>query len=123
MKINRLSASSPGRSRAVAFDRLVWVVANAQSGNADFAQQAAETLESLDSTLRQAGSLPEHLLSVQVFLADIATKGVFDDAWGKWIAATGAGWPQRVCIEAGLTAGLLIEIQAVAARVDEPVSS
>ena len=115
--IERFAGSARGRSRAVAFDRLVWVVANSTRPGDDFAAQVNETLELLEQALREAGSARSALLSVQVYLVDMAQKPEFDARWNEWIGPA-ASWPQRVCIEAGLTAGLLVELQAIAARID-----
>ena len=114
--IDRWPASAPGRSRAVAFDRLVWIVANAAKEVVAFDDQATQTLERLAEGLTTAGSDRSLLLSVQIFLADMSTKPRFDALWDSWIGDRAADWPQRVCIEAGLTGSLLVEIQAVAAR-------
>jgi enamine deaminase RidA (YjgF/YER057c/UK114 family) len=75
-----------------------------------------ETLNSLDQTLRRSQSSRAQLLSVQVFLADLRQKPSFDRISDDWIGADPQGWPQRVCLQAGLANGLMIEIQAVAAR-------
>ena len=114
--IERWPSGSSGRSRAVGFGSLLWVVANALDSNADFRAQVAETLERLDSMLREGNSSRLRLLCVQVLLADMKTKQRFDEAWSLWIGDDPISWPQRSCIEVGLASGLLVEIVAVAAR-------
>lgn len=116
MPAERWRASGAGRSRAVGFERLLWLVANATDPSAAFESQARQTLLSLDRTLREAGSTRAQLLSVPVFLASLADKPCFDRVWDAWIGADPQCWPQRVCLQAGLANGLMIEIQAVAAR-------
>jgi enamine deaminase RidA (YjgF/YER057c/UK114 family) len=116
MAIERFRGKATGRSKAVGFDRLLWVVANAADPGLPFREQVDQTLASLDQSLRDAGSDRAGLLSVQVFLAKMEHKPAFDTAWVEWIGPDPAAWPQRACVEAGLDGGLLIEIVAVAAR-------
>jgi enamine deaminase RidA (YjgF/YER057c/UK114 family) len=114
--IQRLAARGPGRSRAVAFGSIAWVVANTADATKDFAGQAANTLARLDQSLRDIGSSRKRMLSVQVLLADIGSRNAFDAVWQEWIGPDPAAWPQRSCFQVGLAPGLLIEIVAVAAR-------
>jgi enamine deaminase RidA (YjgF/YER057c/UK114 family) len=114
MDILRWRGTAAGRSVAVGFDRLLWLVANAIDPSLGFREQVDQTLTSLDQTLRQAGSARSNLLSVQVFLTDMQRKPNFDEAWTVWIGPDPDTWPQRACIEAGLAPGLLVEIVAVA---------
>ena len=116
MPIERWPAGGAGRSRASALADLVWLVANATDPAADFRGQVSQTLAVLDDTLRAAGSNRGRLLSVQVLLADMENKAIFDGMWLDWIGTDPAGWPQRSCVQVGLAAGLLVEVVAVAAR-------
>ena len=101
----------------VADGGLVWVVANSRRPSTEnFEQQAASTLARLEQALVEAGTSKTRLLSVQIFLSDINQKNVFDGLWNEWIGNDADNWPQRICIQAGLSGGLLIEIQAVALR-------
>jgi enamine deaminase RidA (YjgF/YER057c/UK114 family) len=116
MNIDRWPGSAAGRSRASGYDGLLWLVANATDPGADFRTQVGQTLAALDGALRGAGSGRSRLLSVQVLLADIGAKPVFDELWQAWIGPDPAAWPQRSCFQVVLTPGLLVEITAVAAR-------
>jgi enamine deaminase RidA (YjgF/YER057c/UK114 family) len=116
MNIERWPARGAGRSRASALEEVVWLVANATDPAADFRGQVTQTLAALDDTLRAAGSSRARLLSVQVLLSDVGNKAVFDEMWLDWIGTDPDGWPQRSCVQVGLTAGLLVEIVVVAAR-------
>jgi enamine deaminase RidA (YjgF/YER057c/UK114 family) len=116
MDIERWPAGALGRSRAVAFGSLLWVVANATNANADFQAQVAETLARLDASLQEAGSNRSSLLSVQVLLNDIGLRSVFDEMWLTWIGPDPDSWPQRACFQVGLSTGLLVELIVVAAR-------
>jgi enamine deaminase RidA (YjgF/YER057c/UK114 family) len=114
--IERWPASGPGRSRIVAWQGLVFTVANARTHGAPLDEQLEETFQLLDASLREAGSTRERLLSVQVILDDIEDRAAFDAAWRQWIGDDPAGWPQRAVFGGQLAPGLLVEIVATAAR-------
>jgi enamine deaminase RidA (YjgF/YER057c/UK114 family) len=116
MNIERWPAGAPGRSQAVAFGSLLWVVANATNAATDFQSQVTETLALLDTSLQEAGSNRSSLLSVQVLLSDINLRAAFDEMWQTWIGPDPNAWPQRVCFQVGLSTGLLVELVVVAAR-------
>lgn len=49
-------------------------------------EQTKEILDTVDSLLQQAGSSKAHLLSVTIWLADMADFGKMNAVWDKWIA-------------------------------------
>ncbi|WP_324275292.1 RidA family protein [Blastococcus brunescens] len=78
-----------------------------------FDVQVAQVLDNLDQCLRTAGSSREQLLSVTVYVTDIAQWPAFDAAYAQWI---GAHRPARaVACVADLHYGAALEIAAVAA--------
>src|SRR3954470_3167572 len=115
MTINRGPTTAKGPSRTVAYVGLVWTVANAIDTSAGFETQVAQGLAMLESHLTEAGSARTHLLSLQVLLAEIANRDAFDQTWREWIGPNPEHWPQRVCFQADLAPGLLVELVAVAA--------
>jgi enamine deaminase RidA (YjgF/YER057c/UK114 family) len=115
MKIRRWPSRAAGRSRTVAFDGLVWAVANSPDGNPDFDIQVQQSLASLENHLQEAGSDRRHILSLQVILANIENRARFDEHWQRWIGTDERHWPQRACFQSGLAPGLQIELIAVAA--------
>lgn len=123
MTINRWPTTAKGRSRTVAYGGLVWTVANATDPSADFETQVAQSLAMLEAHLTEAGSARTHLLSLQVILTEIANRDAFDHQWREWIGPDPAHWPQRVCFQAELAPGLLVELVAVAAPASVPQSS
>jgi enamine deaminase RidA (YjgF/YER057c/UK114 family) len=123
MTINRWASTAKGRSRTVAYGDLIWTVANATDPSADFATQVAQSLAVLESHLREAGSARTHLLSLQVLLTKIANRDAFDQQWREWIGPDPEHWPQRVCFQAALAPGLLVELVAVAAPASVAQSS
>lgn len=114
-KITRFPSRAGRRSRIVVFGQTAWLVSNATSNTNDFETQVKETFVLATKSLEEAGSGIDRLLSVQVYLADMATKDQFDLLWNNWIGDDSNNWPQRVCIEAKLVPGLLVEMQITAA--------
>lgn len=77
--------------------------------------QTQEVLALLEETLESAGSAKDRILSVQIFLTDIARIGEMNAVWDKWVAPGNA--PARATVEAKLASpNHAIEITAVAAR-------
>ncbi len=117
MEIKHWSSSGQGRSRTVMSDTMVWTVANATDATANFETQVAQSFAVLDRHLAEAASARTHIVSLQVILADIASRDAFDVLWRDWIGPEPAHWPQRACYQAVLAPGLLIELVVTAAPV------
>lgn len=113
MDIQRFRGNAVGRSRAVAFSDLAFTVATAP-GSASLHDQTRQVLARIEQNLRDAGSDKTRLLAVTVYLADISQKAEMDEVWKEWIGPE--HWPQRACVQAGLSPGVLIEISVIAAR-------
>lgn len=84
MDIQRFPGNAAVRSRAVAFEDLVFTVATA-AGSASLQEQTRQVLARIEQNLRDAGSGKTRLLSATVFLADIAKKAELDEVWNAWI--------------------------------------
>jgi enamine deaminase RidA (YjgF/YER057c/UK114 family) len=97
----------------VAFGDLVFTVATA-AGVPSIQEQTRQVLARIDQNLADAGSDKTRLLSATVYLTDIASKAAMDEVWNEWIGPE--NWPQRACVQVGLTPGVLVEIAVVAAR-------
>ncbi len=117
MLIERWPSSGRGRSRTSAYGELVWTVETARNPAADFAAQTADVLALLDTSLSEAGSDRQRMLSVQVLLTDIGNRPAFDAQWCEWLGDDPQGWPQRAVSEAKLAPGLLLEVVVTAARL------
>lgn len=103
-----------GRSRAVGFGDLAFTVATAP-GSSSLQDQTRQVLARIEQNLRDAGSDKTRLLSATVYLADIRQKSEMDEVWNEWI---GPGhWPQRACVQVGLSPGAMVEISVIAARL------
>jgi enamine deaminase RidA (YjgF/YER057c/UK114 family) len=114
MDIFRLPGGAAGRSRAVAFGPFVWAVAVSPGKEPDMATQTRATLAVIEAALSEAGSSKARILSATVYISDMNFKAAMDAVWTAWIPE--GGWPQRACIEVGLSPGTLVEIAVVAAR-------
>jgi enamine deaminase RidA (YjgF/YER057c/UK114 family) len=81
---------------------------------ADAATQTREILAKIDRLLAETGSDKTRLLSVNIWLADIATFDEMNSAWEAWLAPGEA--PARATVEARLAnPGYRVEIAATAA--------
>ncbi len=118
MKIKRILSSARGRSDAVAFNGIAYVVAYDPDAAEGIADQTRNCLRFLDRKLSEAGSGKQALLQVTVFLGDMAMKPAMDEVWCDWIGPK-ENWPQRACVGADLGDEVtLIEITAIAAQTE-----
>lgn len=81
---------------------------------ADVATQTREILAKIDRLLAETGSDKTRLLSVNIWLADIATFDEMNGVWEAWLATGEA--PARATVEARIAnPGYRVEIAATAA--------
>jgi len=79
------------------------------------AEQTADILAQLEDTLAQSGSSKDRLVSVNIYLSDIAGFDEMNAVWDKWVDT--ANPPARTTVEARLAhPDLFVEMTAVAAR-------
>ena len=80
----------------------------------DAEAQTADVLRQIDALLRQAGTSKERLISVQVYLADMADLAAMNRAWDAWLDPEHK--PARATIEARLAdPAWKVEITGIAA--------
>jgi enamine deaminase RidA (YjgF/YER057c/UK114 family) len=103
-------------SEGVAFGNLVFLAGHvSELADASVAEQTADILAQIDATLAKAGTDKSRLLSVQVWLTDIATWTEMNTAWDAWVDK--ANLPARATVESKLAAPRYkVEIAGVAAR-------
>ncbi len=76
--------------------------------------QTADVLTQIDALLAEAGTDKEYLLSVQIFLPDMADFAEMNRAWDAWVAPQHK--PARATVQAKLARpGWRVEITGVAA--------
>lgn len=79
------------------------------------ADQTSDILKSIDDLLSQASSSKSKLLSVVIYLADMATFEEMNAVWDQWVDADNA--PARACVESKLAAPQFgVEICVIAAQ-------
>jgi len=79
----------------------------------DVATQTRQALDRLDDLLALAGSDRSHILSAQVWLADMADFDAHNEVWDRWIDP--ANLPARACVGAQLYhPDILVEIRVIA---------
>ncbi len=116
MNIKRILSNARGRSDAVAFNGMAFLVAYDPDAADGIDAQTRNSLRFLDSKLSEVGSGKHALLQVTVFLSDMKLKPAMDEVWCDWIGLK-ENWPQRACVGADLGDDVtLIEITAIAAQ-------
>jgi len=102
-------------SDAVIHNGIVYVAGQlAEDTTQDAEGQTAQVLATIDALLAQAGSDKTRILSVQIFLPDMADFAAMNRAWEAWVPA--GQTPARATIEAKLAAPQFkVEIMLMAA--------
>lgn len=114
MTITRID-TGPRMSQAVIHGDTIYLAGQVGEPGQSVAEQTATALAEVDSLLAQAGSDKAHLLSVTIWLADMADFAAMNGVWDAWIAGVAA--PARATGEAKLASpDYLVEVIAIAAR-------
>ncbi|MDO8985460.1 RidA family protein [Cypionkella sp.] len=101
-------------SEAVAYNGIVWLAGQVGTPGASVTQQTQDCLAEVDRILAEAGTDKTRILSVQIWLADIATFGEMNAVWDAWVPA--GNTPARATGEAKLaTPDYLVEVIVTAA--------
>src|SRR5690349_9526622 len=106
--IKRYARDGLTRARAVVHDGRVYTVSTSPVKSASMEEQAREAMKQLDAHLAEAGTSKSRLLTVTVYITDMARKAEMNAAWEAWIDP--ANPPQRACIGAVLEGADLIEL-------------
>jgi len=111
--IKRVPGSVVTRSQAVAYGGLVFTVATAVEKPADFYLQMKDALRAVDKQLAAAGSDKSRVLTVTIYVADVARKAEINRAWDEWVDRSHP--PVRACAEVVLEGADLVELVVTAA--------
>lgn len=114
MSITRIG-SGPRMSQAVIHGDTVYLAGQVGTEGADIATQARDALASVEALLAQAGSDKSRILSVTVWLADMADFVAMNAVYDAWVDRDNP--PARATGEARLaTPGYKVEFIVTAAR-------
>lgn len=114
MAIKRLSPGKRMSEGVVHGDRVILADQVAVDGPASIKGQSEQVLKQIDELLAAAGSDKSKLLFAQIFLADMADYGPFNEVWDAWIDP--ANPPARACIQSPLVKPeWKVEVQVTAA--------
>lgn len=114
MSITRIG-SGPRMSQAVIHGDTVYLAGQVGTEGADIATQARDALASVEAILAEAGSDKSRILSVTVWLADMADFATMNAVYDAWVDPNNL--PARATGEAKLaTPGYKIEFIVTAAR-------
>lgn len=87
----------------------------AEDTEQDISGQTREVLGHIDRLLEEANSDKSHLLSVQIYVSDMANFPAMNAVWDTWVAA--GNTPARATVEARLAnPACLVEVVVVAAQ-------
>jgi enamine deaminase RidA (YjgF/YER057c/UK114 family) len=114
MNIQRFE-TQPRMSRAVTHNHTVYLCGQvASDARADMAEQTRTTLEKIDALLTSVGTDKTRLLSVTIYISDMALFQQMNGVWDAWVPEGQA--PARACVEARMARPeLLVEISVIAA--------
>lgn len=115
MQISR-HQTSERMSRVVIHGETIYLCGQvAKDDAADIKGQTLTTLEKVGELLQSVGSDKSRLLTVTVYLADMAYFKQMNEVWDAWMTPGAA--PARACVEASLARPeLLVEMSVTAAR-------
>jgi 2-iminobutanoate/2-iminopropanoate deaminase len=77
------------------------------------AEQARQTLENVRTCLEAAGCTMDDVVKVNAFLADLGDFPGYNEVYVEFFDRP---YPARTSVQAGLPAGVLIEIEAIARK-------
>ncbi len=110
----RRIAPGPRMSRAVVHGDTVYLGGQTpRDASADVADQTRQILGQIDALLAEAGSGHEKILSVTIWLRDIASFEAMNAVWDAWVSTENP--PARACIESRLAKPeWLVEMHVIA---------
>lgn len=106
-------------SKIVRHAGLVYLCGQTSSGTTleGIGPQTEEVLNRIDRLLAEAGSDRSHILSVSIYLKDIADFAAMNAVWENWLPSGAA--PARATVQASLaSAHLLVEMVVVAVQAE-----
>lgn len=111
----RRADPGPRMSKAVRHGDTIYTMGHvARDRGGDMRAQTADVLARIEATLAEMGSDKSKLLSVTIYVADMAEFQAMNEAWDAWVDGPNA--PARTTVQAPLAAPeLRVEMTAIAA--------
>ena len=107
--------STPRMSRIVVHNQTVYLCGQVGNAEDNIQAQTLTCLEKIQTLLEEVGSDKSKLLSVNVWIKDMADFAAMNEVWDKWFE--GIQPPARACGESALARPeLLVEMIAIAAE-------
>ena len=105
----------PRMSKAVIHNGTVYLMGCvARDREADIETQTRQVLERIEANLAEAGTSKDKLLSVTIYIADMAEFQAMNAVWDAWVDGPNA--PARTTVEAKMAApSIKVEMTAIAA--------
>ena len=115
MTITRLHTNERS-SKIVIHNQTIYLTGQvAKDRNSDITTQTEQVIEKIEALLEEAGSNKNKMLSVQIWLSNIAHFSAMNLVWNQWIDE--GNQPARATVEARLAAPeLLVEMSVIAAQ-------
>lgn len=114
MTITRID-QGPRMSEAVIHGDTIYLAGQVGEPGQDVTEQTRTALAEIDALLARTGSDRDHLLSAQIWLADIADFAAMNAVWDAWIAGHPA--PARATGESRLASpDYKVEVIVIAAK-------
>ena len=116
MAIQRLHTNRRMSQIVIHRDTISLAGQTAENTDTGIEQQTADTLQSIEELLAEAGSDKEHILSVTIYLKDIERDFAGMNAvWDRWLPEGVA--PARATVEAGMCeSDILVEMSVTAVK-------
>ncbi len=107
--------TTPRMSRVVIHNSTVYLCGQvAKDYQTDIKEQTRTTLEKVEELLAKAGSDKTKILSVTVYVKDMALFSEMNEVWDAWVDVEHA--PARACVEAKMALEeILVEMSVIAA--------
>lgn len=87
----------------------------AENNSPDIQGQTRDVIRQIDRLLKVAGSEKSKIVSMTIWITDMANREEMNKVWLEWI--DGNNLPARACVEAKLAdPALLLEVMVVAAK-------
>ena len=101
-------------SRITEYNGMLFFTGHVAAGKQPTIEEQTEALlKRLEGLLEEHGSDKNHIISASIYLRNMDDINGMNSVWDKWIDEGHA--PARLCVQAGIAEGYLLEISLIAA--------